>query len=303
MSHHHHHHHGHSHDHSGIKNIKLAFFLNLAFAVFEIIGGFFVNSVAIISDALHDLGDSFSLGIAWYLEKKSNEKPNIQFTFGYKRFSLLGALINSLILIIGSGFVIYAAIERIIHPETTDAKGMFFFALIGVAVNGFAAMRLQKGHSMNEKVLSLHFMEDVLGWIAVLITSIIILFQEVHILDPILSLAITGYILFGVTKRLKETMYMFLQGAPKEVDLTELQNNINSIDKVRSIHHSHLWSLDEKNKIFTIHIVVSDINDISEVISIKNKVRELLKPTEVSHATIEIEFEEEKCFMDGRPNP
>src|SRR5690606_7238014 len=152
------------HNPSG-KNLKLAFFLNLGFTIFEIIGGFYVNSVAIISDALHDLGDSLSLGTAWYLQKKSHQGKDSRFSFGYKRFSLLGALINSLVLIGGSIFVIYQAVLRIIEPEASDAQGMIIFAIVGVAVNGFAAYKLSGGTSMNEKVVSWHLLEDVLGWI------------------------------------------------------------------------------------------------------------------------------------------
>ncbi|WP_017731347.1 cation diffusion facilitator family transporter [Nafulsella turpanensis] len=296
----HSHSHSHAHAHGATKNIAFAFFLNIGFTIFEIIGGFYVNSVAILSDALHDLGDSLSLGVSWYLQKKSEKGANEKFTFGYKRFSLLGALINSLVLILGSVFVVYQAIQRIMEPEPTDAKGMLLFAIVGVAVNGFAALRLRKGESMNEKVLSWHLMEDVLGWVAILVTSIVIMIWDIHILDPILSLCIAVFILWNVIKRLRETMYVFLQGAPKEVDLGELKTSIQQIEHVVSVHHTHLWMLNEENKVFTIHVTVDQLSGIPEIIRIKNKIKELLKGKQVSHATIDIEFEDETCYMENR---
>ena len=165
----------------------------------------YVNSVAILSDAIHDLGDSLSLGTAWYLDRKSKQESDQKFSFGYARFSLLGALINSVVLIAGSIFVIKEAVERLLAPETTDARGMFFFALVGIAVNGYAALKLSGGISMNEKVVSWHLLEDVLGWVAILIASIVLFFYDVPFLDPALSIAFTLYVLWNVIKRLKET--------------------------------------------------------------------------------------------------
>ncbi len=202
---HHHHHHGHEgHHHHHTGNIKVAFWLNLTFCILEFAGGLFTNSVAILSDALHDLGDSFSLGLAWYFQKISQRKRDKLFSYGYKRFSLLGALINSMILLIGSVFIVREAIPRILHPETSNAQGMIIFALIGIAVNGAAVLRLKKGSSINERVISLHLIEDVLGWVAVLIAAVVMLFVDVPVLDPLLSLLITGYILYNVVKNLKQ---------------------------------------------------------------------------------------------------
>lgn len=295
-SHHHHHGHHHHHDH-GVRNIAIAFFLNLVFTIFEIAGGFYVNSVSILSDALHDLGDSFSLGIAWYLQKKSNEKPTEIYTFGYKRFSLLGALINSVILIAGSFFVIFHAVHRIIEPEPANALGMLVFAVAGVLINGIAALRLSKGESMNEKVLSWHLIEDVLGWAAVFAASIVILFTDFYILDPILSLLITAYILFNVIRRLKETLHIFLQGAPAQVDFTALKAEIATLPDVKSIHNAHLWSIDEHNGIFTVHIIAENIQTLKQLSDVKASVKEVLKKYKVAHATIDIELEGESCFM------
>ncbi|GAB3656385.1 cation diffusion facilitator family transporter [Echinicola sediminis] len=290
MSHHHHHH--------GQDNIKLAFFLNLGFTILEFFGGLYVNSIAIISDALHDLGDSLSLGLSWYLERKSKKKATHTFTFGYKRFSLLGALINSLVLIIGSIFVLREGILRIIQPEYSNATGMIIFAVIGVMVNGYAAFKLSHGKTLNEKVLSWHLIEDVLGWAAVLIAAIIMLFWETPYLDPALSLLITFYILWNVLKRLKETLMIFLQASPREIDEQEIHRKLMSLPHVDSIHHVHIWSLDGEKHVFTAHIKLKEVHDFREVLALKKKLRKILKEYPFSHHTVEVELPDEQCAME-----
>jgi len=286
------------HDHSaGGKNLKLAFFLNLGFTIFEIIGGFYVNSVAIISDAVHDLGDSLSLGTAWYLQKKSHQGRDSRFSFGYKRFSLLGALINSLVLIAGSTFVIYQAVHRLIEPEASDAQGMVIFAIIGVLVNGFAAYKLSGGTSMNEKVISWHLMEDVLGWGAVLVVAIILLFWENPYLDPALSLFISGYILWNVIKRLKETLFIFLQGVPGDIKLDEVEDRILKIENVASVHHVHVWSLEGEHHVFTAHVKLENISGFKELLEVKKHIKSILKDYPFNHYTIETELDRETCGL------
>lgn len=216
MGHHHHHGHDHSHDHE-TKNIQVAFWLNLGFALFEIAGGLYTNSVAIMSDALHDLGDSLSLGTSWYFQKKSQQKRDSTFTYGYRRFSLLGAFINSIVLTVGSAFIISESVQRIFNPAQPNAKGMLILAVIGIGVNLIAMLRLKRGISINERVISLHFLEDVMGWAAVLIGSLVMMFYSVPILDPILSLGIALFILFNVYKNMKTVFQIVLQGAPENI--------------------------------------------------------------------------------------
>ena len=291
------HHHDHHHHHSS-NNIKVAFFLNFAFTILEIIGGLYVNSIAIISDAIHDLGDTISLGTSWYLEEKSYKKSNKKFSFGYKRFSLLGALINSIILIIGSLYVITEAVGRILEPEHTDAKGMIFFAVIGVLVNGYAAWKLSSGKTMNEKVASWHLVEDVLGWVAVLVVGIILNFKDIHYLDPALSLLITIYILWNVFIRLKQTLFIFLQGVPEDLDINEIESKILNIDFVNSIHHMHIWSLEGEHNVFTAHIKIDDNSNLNNFKKVKFDVKDILKEYKFEHYTVEVEFNDENCDLD-----
>ena len=295
MSHDHHHHH--HHENQSSKNLSIAFFLNLGFTILEIIGGLYVNSIAIVSDAIHDLGDSLSLGTAWYLNVKSKQKASNKFSFGYSRFSLLGALINSVVLIAGSIYVIYEAIGRILQPEHSDAQGMMIFAIIGITVNGFAAWKLSGGSSMNEKVVSWHLLEDVLGWVAVLIVAIVLNFKDIHYLDPALSLLITLYILWNVIKRLKETLFIFLQGVPENVSISEIEDKIKTIEFVESLHHTHIWSLEGEHNVFTTHVKLKEINKFVDLLAVKKAIKEILEEYHFSHFTIETELNTETCVL------
>lgn len=291
--------HNHSHSTAG-QNLKTAFFLNLAFTCLEIVGGMFVNSVAILSDALHDLGDSLSLGISWYLNKKSQKEATGNFTFGYSRFSLLGALINSLVLIAGSVYVVTAAVGRLIEPESSNAQGMVVFAMIGILVNGYAAWKLSGGKTLNERVVSWHLVEDVLGWVAVLIVAVVLLFKDIPYLDPALSLIITLYVLYNVVKRLKETFHIFLQGVPEGIDPEEIKLKILKVKNVLSLHHTHLWSLEGEHHVFTTHLKLGHIDKFEQILEVKQKVKHVLEEYPFSHYTIEVELEKESCSLAGK---
>ncbi len=296
---HHHHHHHHHHHASG--NLLFAFFLNLFFALIELIGGIYTGSVAILSDALHDFGDSISLGVAWRLEKYSQRKSDARFTYGYKRFSLLGALLISIILLVGSFFVITASIKRLINPGEPMAEGMLVLAIFGLIVNGVAALRLKSGHSLSERAVMLHLMEDVLGWAAVLVVSIVMIFVDLPILDPILSLAITAWILFNVYGNLKATMKVLLQGVPEGVNRELLTKAIVAIEAVSDVHDMHLWSLDGENHIITIHVCYNSQHypDVEKQQALKERVRQLCSEHGIAHATIELDPDHLPCSMEN----
>lgn len=298
------HSHSHHHTHHGdVKNIKVAFFLNFSFAIIEIIGGFLTNSVAILSDAVHDLGDSLSLGLAWYFQKYSRKKSDNIYTYGYRRFSLVGALANSLVLIVGSILILTEAIPRIFNPQQAHPQGMMLLAVLGVAVNGFAMLRLRKGKSLNEKVVSLHLMEDVLGWIAVLIGAVIMYFWDVPVIDPILSLLIAGYVLFNVFKNMRELFRILLQGAPQEINSEHIQAEILKIDSVKDIHDVHLWSVDGIYNVMTIHVILDEKKSMEELSYMKKDMRNRLINKGIEHVTLEFETEDEECVLDDCSNP
>lgn len=293
----HNHSHNHSHSHQITKDIKLAFFLNLGFAILEIFGGLWTNSLAIVSDAVHDLGDSLSLGLAWYLEKYSNKQSDRAFSYGYRRLSSLAALINTLILFIGSLYVISQAIPRLINPEPTDARGMILFAILGVAVNGLAMVRLTKTTSLNARVVAWHLFEDALGWVAVLIVSVALLFTDYYILDPILSILIAVYIFYNAIANSRKTLLLFLQAVPENIDIQQLEKSILALDKVDSLHHTHVWSLDGENHVLTTHVVIENDTNREEILSIKGVIQHLGEELNLEHITVEIEYLSEYCKM------
>lgn len=292
---HHHHHHAHQH-HSSTENISAAFFLNLFFTIVEFIGGVYTNSLAITSDAIHDLGDTISLGMAWYFQKLSNKKATKTYSYGFKRFSLLGAIINSIILFIGSIFIIIESIPRIILPEHSDAKGMMWFAILGIIVNGAAVLKLRKGTSINERVVSLHMLEDVLGWTVVLIGSIVMQFYDIPVLDPVLSLLIAAFILYNVFKNGRESIRIILQGTPVKVSSDEVRKQILQIEDVKSIHDCHLWTMDGEYNILTMHLIVDESLSWKEGKALKDKIRSLLHDNfSFEHVTLELEIKTEDC--------
>jgi cobalt-zinc-cadmium efflux system protein len=289
MGHHHHH-----HDHAS-GNLKVAFFLNLLFTVIEIVGGILTNSLAILSDALHDLGDSLSLGLAWYFQNISKKGRDQKFSYGYKRFSLLGAIINSVVLVVGSIFIIQAAIPRMIHPEESNAKGMILLGILGVIINGAAVLRLKKGESHNEKVVALHLLEDVLGWIAVLIGSIVIYFTDWFIIDPILSLGIALFILFNVYKNIKSSLKIVLQAIPEDVDVAKIEAAIQQVIGVISFHDLHIWSLDGQRNVLTVHVVLAE--SLRSQHEVKVDISAAMHELGIDHCTIETEIDGEDCVL------
>ena len=297
----HNHSHGHSHSHSqeGKSNIGLAFFLNLSFTFIELAGGFLTNSIAIISDAVHDFGDSLSLGLAWYFQKLSKKGSNKHYSYGYKRFSLLGAIINCVVLIVGSIYILSEAIPRLFSPQETNAKGMFVLAIFGILVNGIAALRTRKGKSINERVVSLHLLEDVLGWAAVLVGSVVIYFTGWTVIDPILSLFIACFVLFNVVKNIRLVLPIILQGTPVEIEQEHIMEKLKAIGSIANVHDLHIWSLDEDYNVLTVHVNLEEVLPMERLSELKNEIRLVLKQENIKHVTIEFEMPKEACAYEN----
>jgi len=284
------------HHHQVTDNIRTAFFINLVFSILEILGGVYTNSLAIISDALHDLGDSLSLAVAWYFEKISGKKNDHNYSFGYKRFTVLGAIINAIILVAGSVVIIIEAIPRLFNPEEVNAKGMIILAVLGIVFNGAAILKLKGNHqSLNSRMVMLHLMEDVLGWVAVLIGSIVLLFTNLPIIDPILSLIVTLFILYNVFKNLKESVKIILQAIPKEMNLQLIEQQILSIEFIDKVHNLHIWTMDGEYHVLSVHLVINKNFTIDEVANIKQQVRAKLGDEKIKHFTIEVECADKDC--------
>lgn len=289
---------GHHHDHHHTTgNIKVAFFLNLAFTIIEIVGGLLTNSLAILSDALHDLGDSLSLGLSWYFQKLSAKGRTDTFSYGYKRFSLLGAVINALVLVAGSVVILIHAIPRLFNPEQTNAHGMLALAVLGIIINGAAVLRLRKGDSINEKVVTLHLLEDVLGWIAVLIGSVFMIFFDWPFIDPLLSVLISIFMLYNVYKSLRKSLLIIMQGTPEELDIEDVREKLSEIKEVIDVHDCHAWSMDGQYNVLTIHLVLDKDYKLSEQAQLKNRVKESLKSESIHHLTIAFESRDEDCAL------
>ena len=271
------------------RNILIAFLLNISFSIFELFGGIFTNSVAILSDSIHDLGDAISIGLSFFLEKKSKKKADNKYTYGYVRYSVLGGVITTTILLVGSILVIVGAVERLINPVDVNYQGMIIFAIVGVVLNFLAAYVTKEGDSINQKAVNLHMLEDVLGWIVVLIGAIIMNFTDIKIIDPIMCIGVATFILIHSLKNLKKVLDLFLEKTPNDVNIDELKEHLLKIDEVEDIHHIHVWSIDGYNNYATMHIVTKS-NDLKNV---KHKIREELEEHKICHAILETE--EEAC--------
>ena len=273
------------------KNILVAFLLNLGFSIFEVLGGILTNSVAIISDALHDFIDAFSIGLSYFLEKKSKKKPDYKYTYGYIRYSVLGALLTTTFLLVGSIIVIISAVGRLIHPVEIKYNGMIIISVIGIIVNFIAAMQTREGDSLNQKSVNLHMLEDVLGWVIVFIGSILMKFTDITYIDSIMSIIIAIYILIHAIKNLKSVLDLFLVKTPKNINIDELKKELLKVKNVSDIHHIHIWSMDGVNNYATIHAVVNTL-DFEKV---KKDLKEELEEHGIVHSTIEIETKDSKC--------
>ncbi len=292
------HHHGHAHQHSESGNIALAFWLNFSFAIIEFIGGIFTNSVAIIADAMHDLGDSLAIGFAWIASKIAARQPTAKYSYGYRRWSLLSALVSGLILLFGSAWVLSEAIPRLWQPQLPHTGGMLVLALFGIVINGAAVLRLRRGKTQNEKVLTWHLMEDVLGWVAVLLGAVLMHFTGWAWLDPVLCIGFTLFILVNVLKALRQTLSLFLQVTPDPVLLQQITTQLTALDFVKAVHHLHLWSLDGEQHVLTLHVEVLTPAELTGQLQYKQRIAAVLAPFNLSHTTIEFELPGETC-RDG----
>ena len=272
------------------KKIFLAFMLNLGFALFEFLGGLVTGSVAILSDAVHDIGDAVGIGASWFLEKKSLHRPDETYTYGYGRYSVVGSAVTTLILLVGSVFVIGNALVRLFHPTPIHYDGMILFAVVGVCVNAGAAFFTRDGDSLNQRAVNLHMLEDVLGWVVVLIGAVIMRFTDISLIDPLLSIGVAAFILFHTIGNLKEILDIFLEKIPTGIDRAAIVEQLCALDGITDVHHIHLWSMDGQHNCATMHLVVEDYSS-----DLKRLARDVLRAQGIAHATLELELASEQC--------
>ena len=289
-----------------MKNMKLAFILNFCFAIVEFIGGIYTNSISIMSDALHDLGDSFAIGTGIFFKNISLKKPDKNYTYGYGRFSIIGALINLVILSIGSTIIIINAIPRLFEVEKVNHSGMLIFAILGIIVNLIGTLKTSHSHDISEKVINLHLLEDLLGWILVLVTSVVIGIWEIYILDPILSLILALFIIINVIKNFKSILNIILEKIPTNVDIEKIKEEVLVFEGVLNIHHMHIWTIEGNYNCLTAHVYIDKNLTNEEMETLKHEIKHKLEHLNINHSTLEFEThmcEEENCTVDLNIDP
>ncbi len=299
----HHHHHGHSHSPSDrsqnnastLRRLRLAFFLNLIFACIELVGGLWANSLAITSDALHDFGDAVALGLALVFEKSSHQVSDHKYTYGYRRLSAVSAVITGFILLMGSLWIIKESVERWSQPQAPHSTAMIGLAILGLSVNGYAAWKVSAGHSLNEKMIRWHLIEDVLGWLVVLIGAIFIKIFNWTQVDSVLALGLSIWVIYNVIKNLRYSLLVFLQATPDGLNMEEIKKSILDLEGVLDVHHTHLWTLDGTEHILTSHVRVNSTMTPQAAEELKKKIKLNLKNYGIVEATIEFEWSVEAC--------
>ena len=268
--------------------VWVAFFLNLSYAIVEFIAGGIFGSSAVLADSVHDLGDAIAIGISAFLESISNREEDSHYTLGYKRFSLLGAMITAVILMTGSVLVILENIAKIFHPQPVNDEGILWLGIIAVSINVLASLVVRKGKTKNESILSLHFLEDTLGWLAVILMAIILRFTDWYILDPLLSLAISFFILSKALPRFWSTLKIFLDAVPEGVDIQKIKTDLAELDHVASINQLNLWTMDGLEKNAIVHVCLKEMEHME---TCKESIRIFLKDCGFQNITIEVDVD------------
>ena len=266
--------------------VWVAFFLNLSYAIVEFIAGGIFGSSAVLADSVHDLGDAIAIGISAFLETISNREEDRQYTLGYKRFSLLGALVTAVILITGSILVILENIAKIFHPQSVNDEGIFWLGIIAIIINVLASLVIRKGQTKNESILSLHFLEDTLGWVAVILMAIVLRFTDWYILDPLLSIAISFFVLSKALPRFWSTLKIFLDAVPEGVDIQKIKTDLAELDHVASINQLNLWTMDGLEKNAIVHVCLKEMEHME---TCKESIRIFLKDCGFQNITIEVD--------------
>lgn len=282
----HNHSHLQNHNHSeGVSNVTLAFLLNFGFSILELVGGIITGSTAILSDAVHDFGDSIALALSFVFEKVGKRRANEKYTYGYKRISLIGAFINIIVLSVGTIFVFSEALQSLVNPMPVKAEGMLLLSFIGIAINGASVFRMKGSKKILDKTVMMHLMEDLLGWIAVLVVSIVIYFTNWYILDPILSLGICIIIGRNIYVNLKTAILIIMQRVPDEDLYEEIKEHLMEMNEIEKIEKLNMWTMDGEMHVVTASIKTLENTDKNYVL---NKVKEMLNNEGINESTIEV---------------
>ena len=268
---------------NSLRKMRIAFLLNLSFSLIELFGGFWVGSVSILSDALHDFGDSISIGLSLIFEKTAQKQPNATHPYGYRRYSVLGSFLTAGLLCVSSLFVIAQGVRRLIHPILLNQNGILILAVFGLLINGIAALVTHGGRSLNQRSVSLHLLEDVLGWAAVLLGGTVIKLTGWVAIDPLLSIGIALWILLHAVKQLKAVLNVFLEKTPSDIDSTDIQACLESLEAITAIRYLRIRSIDGIHAIASVRVVTDQ-----DALLTKTAVRSVLSAHGIGVSTIEI---------------
>ncbi len=299
-SHGHGHHHHHHHDTANMSSTKLLWvtLLNFSITIVQVIGGILSNSLSLLSDALHNLGDSSAIFIAFLAGKRSRKSPDQQHTFGYKRVEILVALFNAVVLIAICIFLFVEAYERWLNPEPIKGLLMLVVAIFGLLANLISVLVLNKDkeHNLNIKSAYLHLMGDTLSSVAVILGGIAIWQWNIYWIDPVITVLVGIYIIYHTWDVVKQTVDILMQSTPSNINLDEIKQEVEKIEDIDNIHHVHVWRLDDTQVHLEAHVNLKHNIDMEHMMKIREKVEHLLKEHfYINHITLQFGY---KC-CDG----
>ena len=277
----------HHHHKKAGENLAFVFFINLAFNIVVIAAALATNSMAILADFIHDASDTISIALAWFLEHVAQRDSTDKYSYGYQRFSILGAVIISIFVIIMAFVILSEAIPRLFAPEGVDAGGMLAVAIVGIVFKFVSVYRLHKGETYNEKAIFFHQLGDIFEWVAILILSLVLMFWDgAQYLDPFVSIGIALWLIFNLGRNLYKSIEVLLQKTPDYFDVEEFRQSIENIDGVNAIDDFHIWSLDGIDSVMTLKVDVDFGKDVGEI---KKEIYTISKKYHVVDITIELE--------------
>ncbi len=274
------------------KNLLIATVLNLTITAAEFVGGFLANSLALISDAVHNLSDGIAILIAYIAYRLGRRGSSKRQTFGFKRAEILAALLNSLVLIVIFVYLVVEAVKHLLNPEPINGVIMFTVATIGLIANVAAVVLLRKDSkkNLNIKAAYLHLLGDTISSVAVIAGGILIMFFKIYWLDPVITILIGAYILKETYKILKRVIEILMQAAPPEIDLSEIKKSLEEISSINNIHHVHIWNLSDKEVHFECHVDLDKNIRLSATEEIRCEIENILRKNfGIEHITVQFE--------------
>ncbi|MBA3827681.1 MAG: cation transporter [Taibaiella sp.] len=299
----HHHHHGHDHHHhapNAADIVRSTFIigivLNMLYVITEVIAGLMTNSMALLSDAGHNLGDVAGLALSLFSFKLAKVKPTNTYTYGYKKTTILAALANAVILLIGIGVIGYESIVRLKHPEPVQGGVIAWIAALGILVNaGSALLFFRNKNEMNNKAAYVHLMSDAVVSVAVVIAGIIIKYTHLYWIDAAISIVVLLVILYSTWSLLKDSLRLTMDAVPESVDIDTIRALIENTEGVSDVHHMHIWAMSTTENALTTHLVLNDILSFEEKMEVVHHLKHELQHNNIQHATIELESGATPC--------